>query len=153
MPGVVVAVFAQRLNHVRVMVVVNGAAPQRFPVLTASESAATKVVTAASVLTVFVVTAAVDGSEAGCGQGGEHLGVLGDGGGHVVMSAVQAGMDQLPGVAGIQIRARRAGDRAAVVAAGPYLMLASEDVGAAEMDGVGAEPDVFSLAPPRFESR
>ena len=39
MPGVVVAVFAQRLTHVRIMVVVDGAAPQRFPVLTAAIAA------------------------------------------------------------------------------------------------------------------
>ena len=62
------------------------------------------------------------GPEAGCGQGDEHLRVLGDGGGHVVVSAVQAGVHELPGVAGIQIRAGRARDRAAVVAAGQYLM-------------------------------
>ena len=141
MPGVVVAVFAQRLTHVRVIVVVDGAAPQRFPVLAPSESATVRVVTATSALAVSVVTAGVDGTEAGCGQGGEHLGVLGDAGGHVVVSAVQPGMDQLPGVAGIRIRARGARDRASVVAPRPYLMLAAEGVGAAQMDWVSAEPE------------
>ncbi|MBB5166698.1 hypothetical protein HNP02_006684 [Mycobacterium sp. AZCC_0083] len=69
--------------------------------LTPSESATTGVVTPASVGAVSVAAAGVDGSEAGCGEGGEHLGVLGEGGGHIVVSAVQASVDQLPGVAGI----------------------------------------------------
>src|SRR5271169_3575075 len=113
---------------------------------TAVVAAAAGIVTAANVLTVPVVTAAgVDGPEAGCGQCGEHLGMLDDGSGHVVVSAVQAGVHELPGVAGIQIRAGRACDCAAVVAAGPHLMCPAKGVGAAQVDGVGAEPGIFGL--------
>jgi hypothetical protein len=91
------------LTYARIIVAVNGAARKRFPVLTPSESATTWVVTATSVFTVFVVTTGVDGTEAGRRQRDEHLWVLGDGGGHVVVPTVQAGVDQLPGVAGVQI--------------------------------------------------
>ena len=120
---------------------------------TASEPAAAGIVTAAAVFTVCVITGGVYGPEAGCGQCGEQLWVLGDRGGYVVVSAVQAGVDELPGVAGVQVRARGAGDRAAVVAPGEYLMLPAEGVGAEQVDWVGAEAGPFGLLPPGLEAR
>ena len=137
----------------RIIIAVDGAAPQRFPMPAATEPATAGIVTAATVLTVRVVTGGVHGPEAGRGQCGEHLWMLGDGGGHVVVSAVETRVDQLPGVAGIQVRAGRARDRAAVVAAGQYLMLPAEHVNAAQVDRVGAEPDVFGSPPPGLEAR
>jgi hypothetical protein len=141
------------LTQRRIIVAVDGGTPQGFPMPAAVVAAAARIVTAAAVLTVFVIAAGVDRPEAGCGQGGEHLGVLDNGGGHVVVSAVQAGVHELPGVAGIQVRAGRARDRAAVVAAGPHLMRPAEGVGADQVDGVGAEPDVFGFLPPGLEAR
>src|SRR6478609_213455 len=120
---------------------------------TATEPATAGIVTPATVLTVSVVTGGVHGPETRCGQGDEHLRVLGDGGRHVVVSAVQAGVHELPGVAGIQIRTRRAREGAAVVAAGQYLMLPAERVGTEQVDRVGAEPDVFGFPPPGLEAR
>ena len=120
---------------------------------TPAVAAAARIVTPATVAIVGVVSGGVHGPETRCGQGDEHLRVLGDGGRHVVVSAVQAGVHELPGVAGIQIRARRARARAAVVAAGQYLMLPAERIGAAQVDRVGAEPDVFGFLPPGLEAR
>jgi hypothetical protein len=40
-------------------------------------------------------------SVAGCGEGGEHLRVSGDRGGDVVVSALAAGVHELPGDAGL----------------------------------------------------
>ena len=54
--------------------------------------------TAASWVAATCVANGVDGTEAGRGQGDEHLGVIGHGGGDVVVSAVQTGVDELPGV-------------------------------------------------------
>jgi hypothetical protein len=45
--------------------------------------------------------AAVHRSVAGCGEGGEHLRVSGDRGGDVVVSALAAGVHELPGDAGL----------------------------------------------------
>src|SRR5258708_5060319 len=120
---------------------------------TPAVAAAAGIVTPAPMLAVRVVAGGVHGPETRCGQGDEHLWVLGDGGRHVVVSAVQAGVHELPGVASIQIGEGRARDRAAVVAAGQYLMLAAERVNAAQVDRVGAEPDVFGSPPPGLEAR
>jgi hypothetical protein len=46
-PGVVVAVFAQRLTHPRIIIAVDGATPQRFPMPAAVVAAAPGIVTAA----------------------------------------------------------------------------------------------------------
>ena len=70
---------------------------------TPAVAAAAGIVTPATVAIVGVVSGGVHGPETRCGQGDEHLRVLGDGGRHVVVSAVQAGVHELPGVAGIQI--------------------------------------------------
>jgi hypothetical protein len=120
---------------------------------TPAVTAAARIVTPATVATVFVVSGGVHGPEAGRCQCGEHLWVFGDGARHVVVPAVQAGVHQLPGVAGIQIRARRAREGAAVVAARQYLMRPAERVGTEQVDRVGAEPDLFGLPPPGLEAR
>lgn len=95
----------------------------------------------------------VDGAKAGSGQRRENLGMLGDRGRKLVVSAAQAGMDELPSVAGIQIRAGRAREGASVVAAGQHLVLAAEGIGTVQADRVGAEPDVFGFAPTGLEAR
>jgi hypothetical protein len=87
----------------RIIIAVDGAAPQRFPMPTPAIPAAAAIVTAAAVLTVFVTAGGVHGPETRCGQREEHLRVLGDGGWHVVMSTMQAGVHKLPGVPGIEI--------------------------------------------------
>ena len=90
-PGVVVAVFAQGLTHTHIIIAVDGAAPQRLPMPTPAVAAAAGIVKTATVAIVGVVSGGVHGPETRCGQGDEHLRVLGDGGRHVVVSAVQAG--------------------------------------------------------------
>jgi hypothetical protein len=68
----------------------------------------------------------VDCTEARRGQGEEHLGVIGHGGGDVVMSTLKTGVDELPSITGVQIRARRAQGGSPVVAACEYLVFAPE---------------------------
>src|ERR1700692_3673577 len=89
------------------------AAPQRFPALITSVAADVRVVVAHS------SHAAVHRSVAGCSEGGEHLRVSGDRGGDVVVSALAAGVHELPGVAGVEVGAGWADRGAAVVAAHP----------------------------------
>ena len=118
-------------------------------------SAATVAAAAWGMATLIFAPAAggVDGAEAGCGQRRENLRMAGDRGWKLMVSAVEAGVDELPSVAGIQIRAGRACEGASVVAAGQHLALPAECVGAGQADRVGAEPDVFGFAPPGFEAR
>ena len=82
----------------------------------------------------------VYGAEAGRGQGDEHLGVIGHGGGDVVVSTAQAGVDELPGVTGVQIRARRADRGASVVAAGEDLVFAAGSSRPARWIGLAQNP-------------
>jgi hypothetical protein len=73
----------------------------------------------------------VDRAEAGRGQGDEYLRVVSHGGRYVVMSTAQAGVDELPGITRVQIRARRAHGGAPVVASREYLAIAAELIAAA----------------------
>ena len=98
MPCVVVAV-TQRLTRRSAASFMGSAAPQRFPVLTAPVAADVCVVVA------YSSRAAVHRSVAGCSEGGEHLRVSGDRGGDVVVSALAAGVHELPGVAGVEFGA------------------------------------------------
>jgi len=94
MSDVVVAVTAQGLPEVGVVVLVCSFAPTRTPVL-ALAPVSTWRVTAAD------RTSRVDGAEAGRREGHEHLGVLGNGAGYFMMSAAKARVDELPSVTGI----------------------------------------------------
>jgi hypothetical protein len=55
-------------------------------------------VAGASPVTATSVANGVDGTKAGRGEGDEHLGVIGHGGRYVVVSALQTGVDEVPGV-------------------------------------------------------
>jgi hypothetical protein len=145
-PDVVVALAAQRLSELDIGARVPAIASRRL-------SVSAFAVAGASPVTATSVANGVDGTEAGRGEGDEQLGVIGHGGGDVVVSALQTGVDELPGVPGVQIRARRAYRGASVVAAGEYLVFAAEFVAAGQVDRVGAEPHRLHALPPGVESR
>jgi hypothetical protein len=95
----------------------------------------------------------VDSSEARGGECDEQLWVTSHRTGDPVVSAVEAGVDELPDVACIQIRAGRARCRAAVVAPGQNVMQSAELVGCRETDRAGTESRSFRLFPPCLEVR
>ena len=66
---------------------------------------------------VPIGSSAVDGTEAGCGEGGEHERVRPDGLRDTFTTAGGAGVEELPHVAGVLVGAGRADRRAAVPAA------------------------------------
>ena len=76
------------MTHPRIIVVMDRAAPQRFPMPAAAAAAAARIVTAVTAVTMCVIAGGVHSPEAGRRKGHEHLGVLGHRGGYVVMSAV-----------------------------------------------------------------
>ena len=108
---------------------------------------------AASRVAATCIANRVDRAEAGRGQGDEYLTVVSHGGRYVVMSTAQAGVYELPGITGVQIRARRAHGGAPVVASREYLVIAAELIPAGEVDRVGAEPHRLHALPPGVESR
>jgi hypothetical protein len=85
-------------------------------------------------------------------QNDEYLWVVGHGGGYVVMPTVQAGMDELPCIPSVQIRARRAYDGSPVVASRVNLKFAAQPVNASEVNRVGAEPNRFDALPSGVKS-
>lgn len=87
-PGVVVAVGAERLPDVRVVMLVDGVAPQRFS-MGAMRFAGFCWVAGAMWLPSVDITG-VDLAEAGGGQGGEYLGSGGGVLGHAVVATVGA---------------------------------------------------------------
>lgn len=97
--GVVVAVRADRLPQPRVIFGMNGGAPARPPVRAQSGCPAGR----SAVGTAGA--SGVDGSEAGCGEGGEHQGVRSDGFGNAFASAGGARVEQLPHIAGVFVGA------------------------------------------------
>ncbi len=96
MSDVVVAVTTQRLPEDWVVTVVHSFAPTRTPVRALALVGAWRVTGASGMRRV-------DGAEAGCREGHEHLGMLGNGGGYFMMSAAKAGVDKLPSVTGVQV--------------------------------------------------
>lgn len=104
MPGeqnvthVVIAIYAYRLAHGGVLSVMSAVASDD-----SSMTALCRLPTAGMALPV--VSDCVDSAETRRGERDEQLGVVGHGVGNTVMAAVEAGVDQLPDVAGIQIRA------------------------------------------------
>ncbi|HTX96811.1 MAG TPA: hypothetical protein VME67_19330 [Mycobacterium sp.] len=90
----VVAVTTKGLPERRLVVVMSGFAPARTAVLAFPPVGASRV-------TVAGCTSRVDGTEAGCREGHEQLGMLSNRGGYFVMSATKAGVDELPSVTGV----------------------------------------------------
>src|SRR5271170_7742930 len=91
---IVVAVTTQGLPERGLVVVVSSFAPARTPVRASAPAGAWRVTAAGR-------TSRVDGTEAGRREGHEHLGMLGNGGGYFMMSAAEAGVDELPSVTGV----------------------------------------------------
>lgn len=98
MPAVVVACVAQGLSELNVGISMGTIAPHWFSVSAVTLGCLTR-------MTSAPVAHRVDGTETGCGQGREDLGVRGHSCRHIVMSTAQASVDKLPGVARIQVRA------------------------------------------------
>ncbi len=109
------------------------------------------VVAPPSLASLAVIACGVHGPETGRGQRDEHLRVFGDCGRQIVMATVHAGVYELPGIAGIEIRAGRAGDSASVVASGPHPKLATEAVGSCQTDRIRTEPSILRFIPPGLE--
>jgi hypothetical protein len=78
--------------------------------------------------------------------------MIGDSSRNPVMAAAQAGVDELPGISRVQVRAGGADDRSPVVAAREHPMFTTELIRAGEVDRVGAESHRFNALPPRVES-
>ena len=114
LPGVVVAVQAERLTHQRVSVVVADAAEHDLAVRAGLRQAPGSTGAGSA---VAAGAGGVDGAEGGCGGGEEHARVLGD---RVRdgLAADQAGLDELVGVRPVQLGAGGADARAAVPARG-----------------------------------
>ncbi|HNI68664.1 MAG TPA: hypothetical protein PKV55_11530, partial [Nitrospira sp.] len=151
MPHVVVTVLAERLTDMSIALVVDGAAPQGSPVLATLVGIPAPVVAPPSLASLAVIACGVHGPETGRGQRDEHLRVFGDCGRQIVMATVHAGVYELPGIAGIEIRAGRAGDSASVVASGPHPKLATEAVGSCQTDRIRTEPSILRFIPPGLE--
>ena len=126
----------------------DNAAPQPFSVRAASVAAEAVVISARCLCAIYLSRYGVDGPEAGGGEGDEDLWSVRHGGGHVVVATGGTGMDQLPGVAGIQVRAGRADVGAAIVAPRPHHPRPPVLIGTDQLDGVGAESDRFGSPPP-----
>src|SRR6516165_6974961 len=97
MPGVVVAVDAERLSDPLVVIVVGCAAPQRLPMGAASVPADLAVIAAPP------TTAGVHGTVAGGGQRDEHLRAARDTGRDTVVTAGNSGVYELPGVTRVEV--------------------------------------------------
>src|SRR5206468_2544600 len=87
MPGVVVAVRADRLSHMDITFAVGCAAPQWFSMRAAAVAASAVVVVAHPVALVACTRGGVDRPVAGCGEGDEHLRTIGHCYGDVVVAA------------------------------------------------------------------
>ena len=83
----------------------------------------------------------VDSPVARCGKGDEHLGTIRHRCRDVVVAAGTSGVHELPGVTGIQVRARRAYLCAAIVAPCPTPPDPDQTRVNCELDGVGAKPN------------
>src|SRR6478735_4456022 len=103
MPGVVVAVRADRLAHMDITFAVGCAAPQCFSMPTAAVAASAVVVEAQPLLLVACPRGGVDRPVAGCGEGDEHLRTIGHRCQDVMVAAGTSGVHELPGVAGVQV--------------------------------------------------
>jgi hypothetical protein len=97
MAHVVVALAAQRLAHDGIVQVVDTTALVDSAVFALPVVSTPGVAGSAS-------PGCVDSAEARGGERNEQLRVVGHGTGNTVMPAVQAGVDELPNVAGIQVR-------------------------------------------------
>ena len=152
MPGVVIALRAQRLPDFRVVAAVSRVAPQRFPMRAVRLATAGRV--AHRVSQPGPVTAGVHRAEARGGQGGEDLRAVSGGVGHAVMPALGAGVHELPGVGGIEVRAGGADCGAAVAAADQHRHSpALVGVVGAGLNRVGAKPHRGAALPPRLVAR
>ena len=89
--------------------------------------------------------AGVDGTEGGCGQGGEDAGVLGDGGGDA-LAAGQPGADELVGVGPVDLGARWAPGGAAGLARDGQDAAGFVDGGVAVEQFAGSAVDVVDAA-------
>src|SRR5260370_3869768 len=114
-PGVVVAVWAQRLAESVVALGVDGAAPGRPTVRTQRRSTSRR--PASSPSAGPVASGGVDRAEAWCRERGEDQRMRADGLGYALVSACCAGIEQLPHVPGVLVGAGRADRRAPVAAA------------------------------------
>ena len=113
MPGVVVAVRADRLAESRVVVGVDGHAPARPPVWAQPWCAAGG---PAARGPGSVGAGGVHRPESGCGEGGEHQRVGSDRFRDALTATGGAGVEELPHIAGVLIRAGRAHGRSPVAA-------------------------------------
>jgi hypothetical protein len=91
MPGVVIAVRAQRLPDLGVVAPVDRVAPQGFPMRAMTRAAAGPVAHRVSLSWSAVVS--VHGTETRSGQGGEDLRPVGGGFRHAVVAALGASVD------------------------------------------------------------
>jgi hypothetical protein len=94
MSDIVVTVTTQGLPECGLVVLVRSFAPAWTPVRALAPVGAPWV-------TVASHTSRVDGAEAGRRKGDEYLGMLGNGGRYVMMSATKAGVDELPRITGV----------------------------------------------------
>lgn len=132
--------------------VVCSAAPQGFSVRAAAVATGAVLIPTRPGLSVGASCGGVDGSEAGGGEGEEHLRTISHRGRHTVVAARGAGMHELPGITGVQVRTGRADLGAAVVAPRPHHPIPTVLVAADQLNGVGAEPDRFRAPPSGVES-
>lgn len=135
-----------------VVKIVAGTAPQRFPVRAAAVTTDAVMIPTHPGLSVGAACGGVHGSEAGGGEGNKHLRTISDRGRHAVVAARGAGVHELPGITGVEVRTRRAHLGAAVVAPRPHHLFPPIFIAADQLNGVGAEPDRFGAPPPGFES-
>jgi hypothetical protein len=95
----------------------------------------------------------VNSTETGRSERDEQLRVVCHRIGDTVMPAVEAGVDQLPNVTGVQVGARRANRSAAIIAPGQDVMSPAEIVGGLQADGASAEAAPLRGVPPGVETR
>jgi hypothetical protein len=98
MVAVFVAIAAKGLSELNVVGAVRATAPERLFVWAFT-------VSGASWMAAPRFANSMNWPEAGCSQCDEYLRVISHGCGYVVMPTVQAGVDELPCIASVQIRA------------------------------------------------
>jgi len=146
---VVVAVRAHRVADGGVLIVVDAGAPLWLPVRAALPHG---VRVAAPGSADRAAAHGVHRAVAGGGEGGEHHRVSSNAGGHVQgVGPGDAGGDEVPGVPGVEVRARRADRGAAVLAPSHHAQPAPGVVPARQVHGPGAVPHPGQPGPPGVE--
>ncbi len=174
MPGVVITLPTQRLAHHIITIVafiVNRGAPQRFPMRTplipqpptpARRLASSPALIAMANRTRWVTaprssrgarTHTMHRADRRRGHGDKHRRMRPHRVGHPVACTAHPRGDQLPGVGGIQIRARRAHTGPPILTPRQHRVLAASPVGPDQMHRAGAKPAPADLQPPAVEPR